>query len=112
TQIDYPGANRTFANAINATGDIVGIYEDPAGLFHGFVLRAGVYSSITIPGASFTATIAIADSGKVLGAYVDDVGVHGFIVEPGTANGSDSNANHNGGNGNGNHFGDAPGTVT
>lgn len=39
------------AIGINARGDIAGYYEDAAGMFHGFTLVRGVYSTIDPPGS-------------------------------------------------------------
>jgi hypothetical protein len=110
TQIDFPGADHTFATGINARGDIVGYYFDPTFNTKGFVLHDGVYTSIGLPAASQTTTFGIADDGKILGAYYDDLGWHGFVIggsnPNGNGGGNGNNGGHNGdGNGNGNHYG-------
>jgi len=49
--IGVPGAAQTRAFGINTNGDIVGIYTDQQqGKHHGFLLRAGVFTSIDFRG--------------------------------------------------------------
>jgi probable HAF family extracellular repeat protein len=54
TTIDFPGATFTFAGAINPKGDIVGEYNDTAGVGHAFLLSNSVFTSFDFPGAIFT----------------------------------------------------------
>ncbi len=63
-KIDFPNATQTLANGINARGDIVGRYADAEGVFHGFLLRKGVFSTIDFPGASLTAAFALNARGR------------------------------------------------
>ena len=39
--VDFPGTNDTFALGINASGQIVGLYADSAGVFHSFLAVPG-----------------------------------------------------------------------
>ena len=38
--LDYPGALTSFPFGINDTGQIVGVYQDGAGTFHGYLARS------------------------------------------------------------------------
>jgi uncharacterized membrane protein len=83
-KIDFPNATETLANGINARGDIVGRYADAEGVFHGFLLRKGVFSTIDFPGASLTAAFALNARGDIAGHFVDANGIeHGFLLRDG-----------------------------
>jgi len=83
-KIDFPNATETLANGINARGDIVGRYSDTEGVFHGFLLRKGVFSTIDFPGASLTAAFALNARGDIAGRFVDANGIdHGFLLRDG-----------------------------
>src|SRR5258708_7848125 len=80
TSIDFPGAAFTTARGINSQGDIVGSYYTSYGKAniqylptgnagHGFVLRAGTYTSIDFAGAILTEVWRITDGGRILGRY-------------------------------------------
>ena len=83
-KIDFPDAASTIASGINARGDIVGRYEDFNGVFHGFLLRKGIFSSIDFPGASFTSARAINARGDIAGRIHDANGNdHAFLLRDG-----------------------------
>ena len=83
-KIDFPNATQTLANGINARGDIVGRYSDAEGVFHGFLLRKGVFSTIDFPGASFTAAFTLNARGDIAGHFLDANGIeHGFLRRDG-----------------------------
>ena len=83
-KIDFPNSTETLANGINARGDIVGRYADAEGVFHGFLLRKGVFSTIDFPGASVTAAFALNARGDIAGRFVDANGIeHGFLLRDG-----------------------------
>jgi uncharacterized membrane protein len=98
-----PGALSVFApsgaqpvsldqGGINERGDIVGAYCDtaiPCGIVltgtHGFLLRAGLFTTIDItdvPGVTVTATSAagINARGEIVGSYSDGAHFHGFLL--------------------------------
>ncbi len=50
TTIDFPGASATFPSGINPGGDIVGDYDDSAGVSHGFLLREDSFTTFDFPG--------------------------------------------------------------
>jgi uncharacterized membrane protein len=83
-KIDFPNSTETLANGINARGDIVGRYADAEGVFHGFFLRKGVFSTIDFPGASLTAAFALNARGDIAGRFIDTGGnEHGFLLRDG-----------------------------
>src|SRR5260370_30236723 len=45
TSFDYPGANVTAPQGINASGAVVGAYVDSAGKQHAFLLDSGTFTS-------------------------------------------------------------------
>src|SRR5262249_25010782 len=52
TTIDVPGATSTEALGINASGQIVGQYDDASGTTHGYLLCKGKYTTLDVPGAT------------------------------------------------------------
>jgi hypothetical protein len=91
TSFNYPSATFSEAFDVNTNGDIVGVYEDTSGVFHGFLLSGGTYSSIDFPGATYTQAEGINDSGEIVGLYcttsecVDTYqGAQGFLLSGGT----------------------------
>ncbi|MGH9638404.1 MAG: hypothetical protein ACRD72_26510, partial [Candidatus Angelobacter sp.] len=83
TQIDYPGANLTYAFGINTAGDIAGVYVDTDGSFHGFLLSGGIYTTIDYPGARDTYVYGLNDLGQVVGQTNIFPGV-GFVYDVST----------------------------
>ncbi len=87
TTLDIPGATAgtTSPSGFNATGQIVGSYQDAAGS-HGFLLSGGTVSPIDVPGAAAGTTSAygIKAVGQIVGSYVDATGLHGFLDSGGT----------------------------
>jgi probable HAF family extracellular repeat protein len=85
TEYDFPG-NETDGRAINAAGDIAGIYNAGYGTpDHGFLKVGDSYISIDYPGAALTYVFGLNDSGVVSGTYRDAMGVlKGFVYAAGT----------------------------
>ena len=84
SQINFPGASTTTAAGINARGDIVGAYNDSAGVTHGFLLRQGSFSTIDYPNASATAARGINARGDIVGRILGSSGdEHGFLLRDG-----------------------------
>ena len=54
TSIDYPGATSTKGYSINASGQVVGRYNDAGSIAHGFLFTGGACTSIDYPGATTT----------------------------------------------------------
>jgi YVTN family beta-propeller protein len=81
---DFPGAMNTQATAITPSGLIVGRYNSPDGVQHGFTLRSGVYSSVDGPGATFT-DVAWANAREdLVGSFNDSRGSHAFVLSRGS----------------------------
>lgn len=87
TTLDFPNSSKTFGMGNNASGDIVGYYVDSTAPFHGFVLRAGKYSTLDFPGdnVAWTQANAVNDAGDITGLYslkapAPAGNVHGFLL--------------------------------
>jgi uncharacterized membrane protein len=82
---DVPSSNKTFTEAwdINPDGDIVGDFQDSAGMFHGFLRTVSGYTSIDFPAATATHAQGINPGGAIVGTYTDTNKVtHGFLAVP------------------------------
>jgi len=47
----------------------VGYYTDSSGVYHGYMVSGGTYTSIDFPGANLTISTAINDAGTIAGVY-------------------------------------------
>jgi probable HAF family extracellular repeat protein len=65
----YPGATQTYAQAVNAAGDVVGFYTDDTGTSHGLTWTAGAFTVVDIPDASGTWLTGINKSDVICGYY-------------------------------------------
>src|SRR4029453_18495504 len=84
TTIDVPGATATSADRINARGQILGWYDDAAGVAHGFLLDDGTFITIDFPSATGTGAFGINAAGQIVGGYGDAAGAaHGFLLDKG-----------------------------
>lgn len=84
TQLDYPGAQYTEANAINNAGMIVGNYFVNNSAPHAFLYQNGIYTNIDLPNENFTYVSAINNLGVAAGNYQDrNSFVHGFFYRNG-----------------------------
>jgi uncharacterized membrane protein len=92
TTIDFPGAIETEIGSINNVRQIVGGYELADGTRHGFLLSAGVFSTVDDPSAtSGSEALGINLSGQIVGAYnLNSLegkhvfeGAHGFLYSAG-----------------------------
>jgi probable HAF family extracellular repeat protein len=75
----------TFAETINASGEVAGYYKDSNGVPHGFTYSGGTFTNFSDRNAGSGGTIVtgINDSGQVVGDYYDSSGVeHGFVADP------------------------------
>jgi hypothetical protein len=79
---DAPGSTFTAAWDINPARRAVGVYQDTAGRFHGFVVhRHWNFETIDYPGATATRLFGINPHGDVVGNYVDAAKLtHGLLV--------------------------------
>ena len=85
TTLDDPlattGTLGTKAFGINNAGQIVGEYDDSAGI-HGFLLSGGTYTAFKDPSApNFTEAFGINSAGQIVGDYVPG---GGFLLSGGT----------------------------
>jgi probable HAF family extracellular repeat protein len=79
TSIDHPAGSTTIANAINASGQIVGTYSMGV-REHGFLDSNGAYTTVDDPlGTSLTSASGINASGQIVGFYADASGDHGLL---------------------------------
>jgi len=89
TTLDVPGAIGTSVLGINPRGEIVGQYQSPDGLYHGFLLSGGVFTTIDFPGADNSVDnwpIDINPAGAIVGKYhLDGEGTvcHGYLMDKG-----------------------------
>lgn len=84
----------TLPNAINNSGEIVGEYDDPNFLTHGFYSVNGQYNVFDFPAAYYTIATGVSNKGTIAGFYQEYAGagerdsgyganVNGFIYTPG-----------------------------
>ena len=79
---DVPGSTSTAGWDINPSRRAVGVYQDAAARFHGFVVdRHWNCETIDYPGATATRLFGINPHGDVVGNYVDAANrTHGFLA--------------------------------
>jgi len=69
------------ANAINDKGGIVGNYADSAGVQHGFLLKGGKYTTLTVSGGLGTVATGINNKGTIVAYYfVNSTGTLGSVM--------------------------------
>ena len=81
---DAPGSTFTAAWDMNARQEVVGVYRDTSGRFHGFVLDAHrwEFTTLDVPGATATRAFGINNRGDVVGHFVDASGrTRGFVAK-------------------------------
>jgi probable HAF family extracellular repeat protein len=78
--------NDTYANAITASGQIVGDYYNLLTGYHGFLFNQGSYTTLDVPGAFVTDPNGINASGQIVGyfSYTDQPPFHGFLLDQGS----------------------------
>ena len=86
TALDFPGAIFSDAHSINASGKVIGIYEDSNFQYHGFLWEGGAFVATfdlrnqILQDDSFT-RLSLNDKGQIVGTYPGAKGVHhGFIA--------------------------------
>ena len=90
TQIDFPGAENTFAIKVSPTGQVVGCYHHQSsdfavsggGTMHGYVYQNGSYQSLPVPG---TMNNGITEDGRIIVGvvYPTPTEFHAYKVEDG-----------------------------
>lgn len=81
---DPPGSVSTFPEAANNRGQIVGVFQDAAGVQHGFLRQPnGSFVTIDPPGSVLPAAFGINDEGAIVGQWQASSGaLHGFERSP------------------------------
>lgn len=85
--IDFPKSTNQTAFGINDSGEIVGVYNDSAGVSHGYARNKKKFTTLDVPFSGATGTIAIGInlSGDVVGGWtVASNFTHGFELSGGT----------------------------
>jgi probable HAF family extracellular repeat protein len=85
--VSFPGTSPQSAEDVNDMGQIVGVYLDSSGVFHGYELSGGVFTTIDVPfsGATASAAEGINNAGQIVGGWADSSGnTHGFTLIGGT----------------------------
>ena len=85
---DPPGGTETQPAAINASGTVVGRYQDSNGdgIQPGFIRdTSGNFTALHAPVSGTTQTVAVwlNDAGQITGWYGNGIGVHGFLRDAG-----------------------------
>ena len=81
--LDPSNSVNTLAEGINDSGEIVGFYQTPDLVYHGFSYNSGTgaYAPIDYNGATGTEALGVNNSGEVVGFYWDSAGIrHGFVL--------------------------------
>ena len=81
---DFPGATNTQGTAITPSGLIVGCYNSPDGVQHGFTLRNGTFSTVDGPDATFTDVAWANARGDLVGSFNDSRGSHAYVLSHGS----------------------------
>lgn len=87
TNIDLPGEQATFPEAINASGQIAGDVQDLNGKFHGYRVDKDGSNLMLIdfPGGRATEVTGMNSRGDIVGDYFDTAFVtHGFLLRDGS----------------------------
>jgi len=87
TPFDYLGALNTYANGINAAGQIVGNYQNSDLILHAYLKDGVTYTPFNYPGASRTGFGGINAAGQIvgscsLGGFIKDGTTYTFLDPP------------------------------
>lgn len=83
--VPFAGAQDTEPFDINNAGNVVGTWLDSSGVWQGFLLSGGVYTSFSCPGSTYTIAESLNNAGDIVGYYQDSSGnLHGFLLSGGT----------------------------
>jgi hypothetical protein len=78
------GSHFSQALGVNNLESIVGVYQDQAGLRHGWLSTTSSFQTLDYPGALETIPSQINDANTVVGLYLDSAGLpHGFVLQGG-----------------------------
>lgn len=81
---DPPNSVDTVAQAVNDQGEVVGRFQDSAGVVHGYLRNAdGSFVTIDQPGSVLTSALGINNVGTIVGVWqAQDGTLHGFSRSP------------------------------
>jgi probable HAF family extracellular repeat protein len=83
--VSFPGAAETFVSAVTDDLRLVGNYDHPLYVTHGFLLQNGQYTTIDYPGAMYTGVADINARGEIVGGFTATDGTRsGFRFANGT----------------------------
>jgi len=84
-------AQQSWAFTTNVRGEIGGVYDDAAGVRHGFIFHpGGTVKTIDMPGAFGTQVYGLNDRGQFIGLYRDAAGAdHAYVNRNGTFENAD-----------------------
>jgi hypothetical protein len=82
--VNVPLSLSSYFLGSNASGQMVGAFEDQASVFHGLLYDGTSFVAIDPPGSVFTEASDISDSGVIVGEYYDGTVHHGFSDNSGT----------------------------
>jgi len=76
----------TYTSGITDKGQVVGPFQDPSGVWHGFLKDGDTYTTFDVPGASYTYPLGINNSGTiVVGEWNANGGpLQGFLLTKGS----------------------------
>jgi probable HAF family extracellular repeat protein len=84
SSISVPGSTLTSPAGISNNGQVVGDYISASGVYHGFLLSGGGYTTIDPPGSTFTQPNGINDAGQVVGEYEIGGVSYAFVLSDST----------------------------
>ena len=78
-------------SAINASGAVTGVWQDPTGIDHGFIAQGGGFTSFDVPQADTVKVIGVRgtwasgidSAGTTVGTYTAGGAQHGFVRDAG-----------------------------
>jgi len=87
--VNFPSVPLQISGGVNKAGQIVGQYVDTSGVFHGWELSGGAFTTLDVPFAGATGTVAggINDSEEIVGGWNESGATqnqHGFTLSSST----------------------------
>lgn len=82
--VNVPLSSESYFLGSNASGQMVGAFEDQATELHGLLYDGTSFIAIDPPGSRFTEAADISDSSVIVGEYNDGTATHGFVDNSGT----------------------------
>jgi probable HAF family extracellular repeat protein len=78
------GSNTLQAIGVNTNQQVVGMYQDAANVWHGFLYKKGKFTSLDPAGSTLTFVWGINNAGQAVGTFQDTAtpSNHGFLYSP------------------------------